>query len=173
MISEFFPGKVLSWCKDSGGRIVGLLVAIDDIKFNFVNVYTPTNLTERKSFFKPLHQFFFPADFLIVGGDSNCYERNLDKFEGNISLAAYSTDFRTAFFNLIDIWPNLHPHLRDVSWFNSDFSIGSHLDKFWISKSLVQSMSLCTPSPCCFSVHDFVNVYVNLASLCAHQSHTA
>ena len=150
-----------------------MLVAIDDIKFNFVNASTPTNLKEHKSFFESLHEIFFPADFLIVGGDSNCYERDLDKFEGNISLAAYLTDFRTAFFNLIDIWPNLHLRLREVSWFNFDFSIGSHLDEFLISKSLVQSMSLCTPSPCCFSVHDFINLYVNLASLCAYQSHTA
>lgn len=52
MISEFFPGKVLSWCTHSGGQIVGLLAAIDDVQFNFVNVYGPTNLTERNSFFE-------------------------------------------------------------------------------------------------------------------------
>lgn len=50
MISEFFPGKVLSWCRDSGGQIVGLLAAIDDVQFNFVNVYAPTNLSN--SFFE-------------------------------------------------------------------------------------------------------------------------
>ena len=52
----------------------------------------------------------------------------------------------------------------DVSWFNSDFSISSRLDNFLISKSLVKSMSLCTLWPCCFLDHDFVNLYVNLAS---------
>lgn len=52
----------------------------------------------------------------------------------------------------------------DVSWFNSDFSISLRLDKFLISKSLVKSMSLCTLWPCCFFDHDFVNLYVNLAS---------
>ena len=51
LISEHFPGKVLLWRKDSGGRIVSLLVSFNDVKYNFVNIYAPTNPTHRKSFF--------------------------------------------------------------------------------------------------------------------------
>ena len=69
-------------------------------KINVVNIYAPTNLSERKAFFDSLHEFFLPADFL-VGGDFNCYEHEMDKLGDNISIADYLTDFRSS-FGLID-----------------------------------------------------------------------
>ena len=42
---------ILNWQKDSSGRIVSLLVKVDDVRFNLVNIYAPTNPTERKEFF--------------------------------------------------------------------------------------------------------------------------
>ena len=164
MVSEYFSGKILSWRKDSGGRIVSLLVSFNGVKYNVVNVYAPTNHTDRKSFFETLHEFFFPADFLIIGGDFNCYEYESDKFCGNVSLAAYLTEFRNT-FNLVDVWRKIYPRSRDVSWFNSDFSIGSRLDKFFISKSLLQSVFSCSIVPCCFSDHDFVHLHINSAGV--------
>ena len=56
-------------------------------KINVVNIYAPTNLSERKAFLDSLHEFFFPADFLVIGGDFNCYEHEMDKLGGNISIA--------------------------------------------------------------------------------------
>ena len=164
LISEHFSGKVLSWRKDSGGRIVSLLVSFTDVKYNFINIYAPTNPTDRKSFFESLHEFFLPADFLVIGGDFNCYEFVSDKFGGNVSLAGYLTEFRNA-FNLVDVWRKIHPRSREVSWFNSDFSIGSRLDKFFISKSLFQSVLSCSISPCCFSDHDFGHLHINPAGV--------
>ena len=120
LVSEFFSGKILSWRKDSGGLIVSLLVSFNGVKYNVVNIYAPTNHTDHKSFFETLHEFFFPANFLIIGGDFNCYEYESDKFCGNVSLAAYLTEFRNT-FNLVDVWRKIHPRSCDVSWFNSDF----------------------------------------------------
>lgn len=77
-----------------------MLVPFNDVKYTFVNIYAPTNLTDRKSFFETLDEFFFPADFLIISGDFN-YEHDSDKFGGNVSLAAYLTEFRNT-FNLVD-----------------------------------------------------------------------
>ena len=31
-----------------------------------------------------------------------------------------------------DVWRKQHPQSREFTWFNSDFSIASHLDKFYI-----------------------------------------
>ena len=61
----------------------------------------------RKSFIGTLHEYFFPANFLIVNTDFNCYEFDCDKFGGNVSLAAYLTDFWKA-FNLVDVWCKIH-----------------------------------------------------------------
>ena len=157
LVSNDFGGEILSWRKDSGGRILSLLVKVGDLKINLINIYAPTNLTERKIFFENLHEYFLPADGIIIGGDFNCCERDLDKFGGNFSPAKYLSDFRSA-FKFIDVWRKLHPRSREFTWFNSDFSIGSRLDKFFVSQNLAASMISCVISPCCFSDHDFVDL---------------
>ena len=75
LISPNFPGKVLSLRKDSAGRVLTLLISIGTCKINLVNIYAPTNLTERKVSFDDLHEFFLSADRQIISGDFNCYER--------------------------------------------------------------------------------------------------
>ena len=67
------------------------------------------------------------------------------------------SDFRSS-FNLVDIFCKLYPRSRDVSWFNSDRSIGIRLDKFFVSSIFVNSVQSTSFSPCCFSDHDYVNL---------------
>ena len=107
-------------------------------KINVVNINAPTNLSERKAFFDSLHEFFFPAIFLLIGGDFNCHKHEMDKSGGNISIADYSKDFRSS-FGLIDCWRKLYPRSREF-FSNSDFSIGSRLDKCFVSKSLRRTL---------------------------------
>ena len=110
LISEHFPGKVLSWRKDSGGRIVSLLVSFNDVKYNFVNIYAPTNPAHHKSFFETLHEIFFPADFSIIGGDFNCYEYDSDKFAAHFPLGKkYSINKRPIFFPLLVLLTSGYP----------------------------------------------------------------
>ena len=47
------------------------LLLCGNTKINVVNIYAPKNLTECKAFFDSLHEFFFLADFLVIGGDFN------------------------------------------------------------------------------------------------------
>ena len=157
LVSQHFDSEILHWRKDSGGRILSLLVKVGCLKINLVNIYIPTNLTEWKTFYENLHQIFLPADYLILGGNFNCYERDLDKYGGNTTTAKYLSDFRST-FKLVDIWRKLHSHSREVTWLNSDFSIGSRLDKFLILQNLVSSIHSCLILPCCFSDHEFVNL---------------
>ena len=49
---------MVSWKKNSDGRIVSLLVRSNDVHVNLVNIYAPTDLAERKIFFDSLHDFF-------------------------------------------------------------------------------------------------------------------
>jgi len=131
------------------GRILSLLALINGVRLNLSNVYAPTNLTDRKVFFENLHEFSLPADVFAIGGDFNCYERASDKFGGNISLAHYLSDFRSA-LSLVDIWSKIHPRTHEFTWFNSDFAIGSCLDKFLISRNPVPSVNSCEISTCVF-----------------------
>ena len=79
-------------------------------KINVVHIYAPTNSSERKVFFDSLHEFFFPADFLVIGGDFNYYEHEMDKLGGNISIADYLTGFLSS-FGLIDCWRKYAPSI--------------------------------------------------------------
>ena len=124
-------------------------------EINLVNIYAPTNLTDCKVFFENLHEFFIPADYIIVAGDFNCYEREIDKFGGNFTPAEYLSDFRSA-LRFVDAFRRLHPRSRKFSWFNSDFSIATRLDKFFVSSNFVPLLQSCGISPCCLSDHDFV-----------------
>ena len=65
-------------------------------------------------------------------------------------------------FNLVDIWRKFHLRSREVSWFNSDFPICTHLLKFFVSRDFADSVSICDIMPCCFSDHDFVDLHFNL-----------
>lgn len=126
-----------------------MLVELSHISVNLVNIYAPTNLTERKAFFACLHEFFIPADALILGDDFNCYESDLDKFGGNVSVAGYFSDFGTA-FKLVDIWRKHHSKGREMSW----------LDKYLLSSSLTDLAASCDITPCCFSDYEIINLCI-------------
>ena len=87
LVKENSCFKVLNWQKDSSGRIVTLLVKVkvDDAHFNLVNIYAPTNPTERKNFFVNCHEYFYPHCYQIIAGDFNCYESPNDKFGRNFT----------------------------------------------------------------------------------------
>ena len=76
---------MVSWKKDSHGRIVSFLVRSNDVDVNLVNIHAPTNLAEPKTFFDSLHDFFIPSSAIIIG-DFNCYDNALDNFGGNVSI---------------------------------------------------------------------------------------
>ena len=64
---------------------VVFLLLYGNSKINVVNINAPTNLSGRKAFFDSLHvEFFFPADFLVIGGDFSCYEHEMDKLWGEV-----------------------------------------------------------------------------------------
>ena len=156
LISSKCSDEIVSWKKDSHGRIVSILIRSNGVDVNLVNIYAPTNLAERKIFFDSLHEFFIPSDAIIIGGDFNCYDNVLDKFGGNISIHKEYESLKND-FALVDVWHNLHPGSREFKWFNSSLSIGSRLDKFLVSRELLSPGVECNISPCPISDHDFVS----------------
>ena len=100
LINDKFDGKVLNWRKDPCGRIISLLVDLFDLRINLISIYTQVNPTERKSFFDNLHEYFIPSHSIIVGGDFNCYDSDLDKFGGNVSLATYLSELKSLIFGV-------------------------------------------------------------------------
>lgn len=81
LISPKCSDEVVSWKKDSNGRIISILVRIDGVDLNFVNIYAPTNRTDRIFPLKPSRKFLYlvgshvleclPPSQQIVGDNSN------------------------------------------------------------------------------------------------------
>ena len=111
MISPKCSDEIVSWKKGSNGRVISILVRIGGVDINFVNIYAPTNLTDRKSFYESLHEFFIPASALVIGGNFNCYENALDKFGGNVSIGSECGSLKSDFV-LVYAWRKLHPRAR-------------------------------------------------------------
>ena len=162
LVRENFEGKCLSWRKHLSGRVISMLIDYFGCEINLLGIYAPTNPTERKLFFENLHEFFIPASYRDICGDFNSYDSELDKFGGNYSPCRSLSEFKVN-FNLVDVWRKQHPRSREFTWCNSDFSIASRLDKFFISPDLVQFIFSSSIRPCCFSDHDLVDLVVDLS----------
>ena len=125
--SERFDGQLVSWKRDTEGRVISLLVSHGNCRFNVVCIYAPTQPSQRNSFLQTFHCFFFANANLIICGDFNCYDSNRDKFGGNPVLSK-ELPYIKLHFDLIDIWRSLHPRISQFTWFNSDLS--GYLSRF-------------------------------------------
>ena len=140
--SDSFDYEFVQWKRDTSGRVVSVANKVKNYCMNIVNIYAPANLTVRKVFFGNLHKFFLPCDAIVITDDFNCYEYQTHNTGGNLSCAKYLANFRST-FNSIDAWHRLNPRSCQCTWFNSDFSIGSRLDKILVSQSLFSFVSKC------------------------------
>ena len=61
LVAEKTDFEIKQWKKDSSGRIISLLACLGSLRYNFINVYAPTNPRERKSFYETLHEYMFPG----------------------------------------------------------------------------------------------------------------
>ena len=164
LVSDRSPFEILNWQRDSSGRIISVLFKLDELRFNLVNIYAPTNPAQRKGFYDTLHEFFYPNSFKIIAGDFNCYESSFDKFGGNSSPSTDLRNFRLL-HGFIDAWRAKHGRQLFCTWFNSDKTIGSRLDKFFVAHDLLLDNFSCEISPCVFSDHDSVHLSLDLAKV--------
>lgn len=163
LFSPNFVGNVRRFLFDTDGRILSILISFGSVLFNLVNVYAPNKGSERKTFFEQLHTFFISQGDYIIGGDFNCVNSVLDKFQSNdvlssdrVCLAALKSDF-----SLVDVYRKSNPRGICFTWSNSSHSQASRLDRFFVSRSLFKCCSNKV-LPCVFSDHDFVLLELSL-----------
>ena len=138
-----------------------------EINYNFLNIYAPTNPSERKRFFESLPDYFFPDSVKILAGDFNCIESPKDKYGGNFISTGELPELRKN-VRLVDIWRKKHGNVTQCTWFNGDKSIGSRLDKFFIAHDLVPNVTRCEILPCIFSDHDSVDLMFDIENVFSH-----
>lgn len=167
LVAEKTDFEIKQWKKDSSGRIISLLACLGSLRYNFINVYAPTNPRERKSFYETLHEYMFPGSVKIIAGDFNCFESERDKFGGNLTISSDLQDLRKS-HRLLDVWRKTHDRQIQCTWFNAAKTIGSRLDKFFISQELFSNVKLCDIRPCIFSDHDSVDLELELQNVFSH-----
>ena len=167
LVSPKTDFDVLQWKKDTSGRVLSVLARAGEINFNLVNIYAPTNPTERKRFFDSISDYFFLNSVKILAGDFNCVERATDKFGGNFVSAKELKDLRKN-TRLVDIWRKTHGNSIQCTWFNANKTISSRLDKFFIAQDLVSTVIKCEILPCVFSDHDSVDLVFAVEDVFSH-----
>ena len=167
LVAEKTDFEIKQWKKDSSGRIISLLACLGSLRYNFINVYAPTNPRERKSFYETLHEYMFPSSVKIIAGDFNCFESEPDKFGGNLTISSDLQDLGKS-HRLLNVWRKTHDRQIQCTWFNAAKTIGSRLDKFFISQELFSNVKLCDIRPCIFSDHDSVDLELELQNVFSH-----
>ena len=129
-------------------------------------------MSDRKLFFNRLHTFFLSPGDLILGGDFNCIDSELDRLHiksdfgaDKRCLSALKSDFC-----LVDVFRKQNPKAISFTWSNKDFSQASRLDRFYISSSLLQSVRGNKCFPCSLSDHDFVDLFISPVNVSLHGS---
>ena len=154
---------------DNEGRILNIVLELDDHILNIINIYAPRTDSARQSFFSGLDEFISEDDDNIIGGDFNCIGNvRLDKIGGNQNarqLAAASLQTISSHFNLCDVWRDRHKDARIFTWTGRHPTDGSlictRIDKFLISKSMNHFVTDASIKPFPHSDHDYVCLILN------------
>lgn len=135
--------------RESSGRVISVSARLGDQRYNFVNVYTPTDPAEWRNFFDNLPNYFFPRILLALWRGILIVLSDRDKFGGNVTLSTNLRDLHNI-YHLVDIWHKTHGRQIQCTWFNSSKTIWTQLDKFFIAQNLVSHVVGCEISQCVF-----------------------
>ena len=172
LISPKFSGNIIRYVHDTDGRILSLLVNYNSFKFNIICLYAPNTVSDRRLFFNRLHTFFLSHGDLILGGDFNCIDSDLDRLK---IKSDFSADKRCLLalksdFCLVHIFRKKNLKAISFTWSSKDFSQASRLDRFYISFSLLQSFCGNKCFPCPLSDHDFADLFISPVNVSLHGS---
>ena len=122
-------------------RLQALDILINDKEITIVNIYGPNN--DDTALFNKLEEYMKENQekTFIIGGDFNTVlNENLDKRNGRTNthiLCRNKIKHITETFDLIDIWRDMHPNLRQYTWHSSHKPpIFCRLDYVLISQNL-------------------------------------
>ena len=160
-----------SYRYDHAGRVALLDFSYNQQDFRIVNLYVPTDGSQRIEFLQSLDCFLVTRRWLIVGGDFNCLlDLSKDKCGGNPSLGDTGAQhFKRLIsrYSLVDMWRKQHEHSREFTWRNKSVAIRCRLDKFYISSSLTNDCVIASDIlPYLHSDHDIVLLKVRVGNSC-------
>ena len=162
--------EIIKISRDADGRLLSISADFhDNYKIKFVNIYAPVVPRERNLFFTNILQFLTGNLPIIMGGDFNCVtNNNLDKRGGNNVYGEYGGDKLQQIcsdLNIVDAFRHLNPLEKEYTWRNAMNTIEVRLDRFYISKHLIQDTINIKHGnvPLQITDHKTVNIKINFA----------
>ena len=145
-VSVWFSSKlnynIINTKTDKGGRIISLLLNIDDVKCNIINVYCPNIPVERRIFMSNISSYILCDDApLFIMGDFNCLESFNDKIGGSTTWKGCligAEELRTikTSRSLCDVYKHLYPAQSDIIYthHSNRYKMHSRIDRIYCSK---------------------------------------
>ena len=140
------------------GRFIVSKIPFHERTLILVNVYAPNSHGEQQLFFNALNdsvsEIFNPDDILLLIGDFNCVlDNSLDRISNAVSNALIPSNLVTLIdcFDLFDVFRELNPSSREMSWSNS--SSASRIDKAYISACHLHLVRNCSYEAFPYSDH--------------------
>ena len=169
LISSRIDYKVKETKRDNEGRVLNLVIEMDEQTINLVNVYAPNTDTERRTFFLNLEPFISKEYENIIGGDFNSIMDNrLDKLGGDPNSRQAATYFLRTFnerYDLCDIWRERHKDERNYTWTgrmtSNHLFIRTRIDFFLTSRALNQFITAVDIKPYAHSDHDCITLAID------------
>ncbi|CAF1158654.1 unnamed protein product [Didymodactylos carnosus] len=161
--------RLIDSSTDLIGRIVCAKLNVNNISLNVVNVYAPSDLDERKSFFLQLRSFIPSGRWTLVGGDFNCVSdsvrdrHNAGTYTDNKSFPILLHEVITP-LQLYELYCSKHPRTTVYSFHALKNDFHSRIDMFFGTKSIRNITENISYEPIGLSDHDSVKIILNISS---------
>ena len=151
LVPRNFPGDVTWIHSDQQGRIITLILSINNMNLYLVGVYAPTqsNAREQADFYHELNQYIQTLDAghpIILGGDMNVHlsEEDTCNVRYNESEAVLNIRELMEEHNLRDIWRERNPTAAKFTWRQHHPLRQSRIDYFFVSGVLADSHNVAS-----------------------------
>lgn len=160
---HFILSKLIT---DPNGRFVLISGTFNEVPITLLNIYAPN--VDEPSFFSDIILLFNEncKGLGIMGGDFNVTLGTRDK--SNQTKISNPRSTKTllglcAESGLIDVWRDLHPNVRDYTFFSNVHNSYSRLDYFFVPSNCMYMISKCSINPIVLSDHARINLKVKCA----------
>ena len=165
MLKKNLDAEIISQFNDNDGRKLLLNVKFGDEVFTVVNLYCPTDVKSRVEFLVSCKTWIknhsISDENLLVGGDLNCVDNNIDKKSKYLDKSACQLTKLKRYLGVEDSWRKLHPDKVDYTYIDPSYrGYNSRIDLIMVSKLLSDFIELCEHKPAPTPDHKAVIVQI-------------
>ena len=159
--------QIIDEMHDQDGRVISILVQIEDMKINIMNIYAPNNGRERVLFLQNIPNYLFRNDNgslkgePVILGDFNFVENpDMDRkgastWGGAITGHQQMLDLKHE-YGICDIFRAFNPNIHKYTYFAQAFNSSSRIDRIYCSQLFKSLVTKCDIYRCPQSDHDYV-----------------